>query len=365
MDERDQDNTETTPRFKRRKVAQAKRLRLDDDASSEADGHPRGPSAPVPKASTMHSVATEIEDAVPSLKEILRNRRRPRDRLKEAARNAEATKAQALVHVDVPKPGLYASRFIAQTGQVKDKDDKQMAEYVEARMAERNHRLYGWPIPKQPGIAVHPLEPSTAVMTHVIDRLEDLSANMGQDHSDRLAAGMGKLQEVDLGPDATTKNIQRTEAARRQLEGRDAVQIDETDPGGTSRTGKRRRPQKRRNSEDMRRDQMVEAVLREAKCMLFFEGKMIVGLTRIVDYFEDTAPAASLAPNEETTEEAMVEKFRQDFLESMESRQQRKPAPPLGAKGVKEQPKGPKLGGSRSIRAAMRQQEEQAAKNKR
>jgi hypothetical protein len=61
----------------------------------------------------------------------------------------------------------------------------------------------------------------------------------------------------------------------------------------------------------------------------------------------------------------MVEKFRQEFLDSIESRQQRKVAPPPGAKGVKEPPKGPKLGGSRSARAAMRLQEEQAAKNKR
>lgn len=73
---------------------------------------------------------------------------------------------------------------------------------------------------------------------------------------------MGKLQEVDLGPSAR----ERTEVEWRKLEG--VEDVEQT--GGKvrlGRNGKPRRPPKRRNSEDLRRDQMVEAVLREAKRM--------------------------------------------------------------------------------------------------
>jgi hypothetical protein len=77
-----------------------------------------------------------------------------------------------------------------------------------------------------------------------------------------------------------------------------------------------------------------------------------------VDYF-DEAPLAN--PRFAGTDEDMLEQFRTEYFESMESRQQRAPAAPPGGK---EGPKGPKLGGSRSARAAMRLQEEQAAKNK-
>lgn len=81
-----------------------------------------------------------------------------------------------------------------------------------------------------------------------------------------------------------------------------------------------------------------------------------------MDYFdEETLSKPEQVPA--NNDEALVEQFRQEFLESIESRQQRKPIAP--AHGVKEAPKGPKLGGSRSARAAMQAQREQAAKNKR
>jgi hypothetical protein len=75
---------------------------------------------------------------------------------------------------------------------------------------------------------------------------------------------MGKLHEVDLGPLAAARNIERTEAARKKLEG---TYIEEkAEPKvRLGRNGKPRRQPKRRNSEDLRRDQLVEAVMREAK----------------------------------------------------------------------------------------------------
>lgn len=82
-----------------------------------------------------------------------------------------------------------------------------------------------------------------------------------------------------------------------------------------------------------------------------------------MDYFQEEEAPSDPGPGHTNTEEALVERFHQEYLDSQEARQQRKPAVP--ANGAKEAPKGPKLGGSRSARAAMQAQMEQDAKNKR
>ncbi|KAK1919010.1 hypothetical protein P3342_001140 [Pyrenophora teres f. teres] len=134
-------------RFKRRKIAHPKRAVTEDDA-------PNVSTLQSPDAATRNEAqsppaqAMDEEESVPNLKEILRNRRRPRDRLKEATRKIEEPNSGLVVQEHVPRPDQYTSRFVAQTGQVVDQHDKQMSEYVEARMAEKNYRQYGWPIQK-------------------------------------------------------------------------------------------------------------------------------------------------------------------------------------------------------------------------
>lgn len=84
----------------------------------------------------------------------------------------------------------------------------------------------------------------------------------------------GKLFEVDLGDDARARNIAMTERARRRLQG----QIDEEDVDSADgrnrkvrigRDGKPWRPRNRRNSDDIKRDDLVEAFLSENKSKLF------------------------------------------------------------------------------------------------
>lgn len=99
----------------------------------------------------------------------------------------------------------------------------------------------------------------------MLDKAASIPTVGAADRSGRVAAGMGKLQEVDLGPDATTRNIERTEAAFRRLEGGEPAEEQPARRVRLGRDGKPRRPPKRKNSNDLRRDQMVEAVLREAK----------------------------------------------------------------------------------------------------
>lgn len=93
---------------------------------------------------------------------------------------------------------------------------------------------------------------------------------------------------------------------------------------------------------------MVEAVFKEAR----------------LEIYDDSArQAASKAPRtgqDEDADERMVEDFKREFMANQEERNSRKPPPPPpGAKG--DSVKGPKLGGSRSQRAAMRALEEKAA----
>lgn len=93
----------------------------------------------------------------------------------------------------------------------------------------------------------------------------------------------------------------------------------------------------------MRRDALVDAVLRESK----------------IDFF-DAAPAAQAQP---ATDDDMLKRFEAEYYEAAEERMARKPPAPV----AKDGPKGPKLGGSRSQRAAMvamREREEPAAKKR-
>jgi predicted dienelactone hydrolase len=83
---------------------------------------------------------------------------------------------------------------------------------------------------------------------------------------EKLQVKLGQLQEVDLGPDATMRNIARTEAARRRLEaGQPAAGVDEPPKKvRLGRDGKPRRNRWRRNSEDMKRDEMVDRLMKES-----------------------------------------------------------------------------------------------------
>lgn len=77
----------------------------------------------------------------------------------------------------------------------------------------------------------------------------------------------GKLLEIDLGDEARARNIEMTERARRRLQGLGA-DAEETAPPRPTTTrlgpdGKPWRGRKRRGSEDIKRDQLVEEFLHE------------------------------------------------------------------------------------------------------
>lgn len=82
----------------------------------------------------------------------------------------------------------------------------------------------------------------------------------------RQPATLGKLHEIDLGPDARLTNIAKTEAAKKKMEASE----DEDPTGGTTKVrlgkdGKPWRGRKARTSDDLKRDKLVEEVLRETR----------------------------------------------------------------------------------------------------
>lgn len=181
----------------------------------------------------------------------------------------------------------------------------------------------------------------------------------------RQPAALGKLHEIDLGPDATLRNIVRTEAAKKRLEGGEEEVEEATGKVRLRRDGKPWRGRRRRNSEDLKRDQLVEQVLRETrrKCSLSQSPSRLAD-SQIVEIYDE--PEADAPNDDQAADDRIAEQFRREFMDAISSRQQRKgPAstakPAKGAK-VDDRPKGPKLGGSRSARAAMREQQEKAVK---
>lgn len=183
----------------------------------------------------------------------------------------------------------------------------------------------------------------------------------------RQPAALGKLLEIDLGPDATLNNIARTAAAQRRLEGGEVELEEGAQKPRLRKDGKPWRGRRRRNSEDIKRDRLVEEVLRESRRKSQVKkrsGEADVDYVITVEIYDEleTEPAN----NDQEADDRIAEQFRREFMDAITSRRQRKgPATSTKAVGgakVDDRPKGPKLGGSRSARAAMREQQEKAAK---
>jgi len=161
-------------------------------------------------------------------------------------------------------------------------------------------------------------------------------------------ASLGKLHEIDLGPDATMKNIARTEAAARRLDGEE-MPVEENRGEKKPRLGRNGKPwrsRRRRNSDDVKRDELVEEVLRESKLEIYDE------------------PDVDMPDGDQAADDRIAEQFRRDFMDAMQSRRQRTTQKKNPKDAKVEGPKGPKLGGSRSARAAMHKLQEEAAAKK-
>jgi hypothetical protein len=150
----------------------------------------------------------------------------------------------------------------------------------------------------------------------------------------RQPASAGKIQEIDLGPDASAWNAQRTELAWQRLEGSysDPAPKPQKVRKGLGPDGKPWRPRKvyKKSSEELLREKLVNDVLKESALGTYAEEEK----------------------KEVTHDDEFVENFKKDYMEQMAARRRpRQPPKPVKKDEKKDDKKrGPKLGGSRNDR---------------
>lgn len=141
------------------------------------------------------------------------------------------------------------------------------------------------------------------------------------------------------------------------------------------RNGKPWRGRRRRNSDDIKRDKLVEEVMRETrrKSTVFFYPRSsctdMISFDQLltnapVEIYDEPDPEP--ADVDQAADDRIAEQFRRDFMDAISTRRQRSSAAAKAAKAkaakTDDRPRGPKLGGSRSARAAMRELQEKAKK---
>ncbi|EEA28037.1 hypothetical protein TMatcc_003660 [Talaromyces marneffei ATCC 18224] len=240
-----------------------------------------------------------------------------------ADKNHSLTLSVEDTEADILKARL--DRFTAHTGQKVDVD-KHMMEYIESELARRQNRT-------------QKNDENSAASRFSQSDANDSFTNA---FSKREPATLGKLHEIDLGQETKLQNIARTEAATRRMAGESPDAVEEV---GKSKSWRNRR----RNREDIERDRLVEEVLRESKLDVYDEPEQSAN-------YDDTA-----------ADDRIAEQFRRDFMEAIQTRRRtqrnRTTTTATNSRVAKpEPPRGPKLGGSRSARAAMREMQEKSGK---
>ncbi|CCX34345.1 hypothetical protein FPQ18DRAFT_332656 [Pyronema domesticum] len=318
--------TFTAPR--RRNLAKFRR-RKSLSASPEPDTKPSTTDA-----------AAESTTAETSQQSALQRPRRPARRLGlevSAPKTLPTSEAPSDPDSEARQAELEAlavvNRFTHQTGQIENVDKHMMA-YVEFEMLKRR----GEPLPTRSS----PTDDDSA------GGREGGSGGQGSywvpTRPEARGATLGKLHEVDLGQEARERNIALTAAA---LNGEPLP--SSSDPSATSNS---KRSRKRRSSQDVERDRLVEEVLKETR----------------LDLYPEESEQGESEEEEGAADDKIAEKFRREFLDAILSKRRRRGQDSkagaktgAGKKEDKKRPKGPKLGGSRMARAQMREQQGGAA----
>ncbi|KAI1177607.1 hypothetical protein F4777DRAFT_576928 [Nemania sp. FL0916] len=325
---------------------------LDAPTATSTSNNARSPT-PNPTAT---SADAEQDEAI-SISEALRLRNARKSRLRgvtfgvDSSSSAHAGEGEGLddelslmIHEEekkVVERSVTAAnkRFAPQMGLSGEVVNKHMEEYIEAELAKRHF------VASDPGKSRSSDDPRHGGSESGAQHESSATIDRGEQKHTALT---GKLLEVDLGDDVRSRNEAMTDRARRKLQG---LAVEEEEAAGRpkkvrlGRDGKPWRSRNRRNSDDIKRDKLVEEILRENK----------------LDVYETPTPppGANTADDDEgAADDRIAEEFRREFLDAMAERQRRKkpvgPPSKPGAKKEEEVLKGPKLGGSRNTRAAMR-----------
>lgn len=132
--------------------------------------------------------------------------------------------------------------------------------YIDSELAKRR-QLEGQSTSSAPATAETAASTSSTREPH-----HERDKNISISDVQRQPAALGKLLEIDLGDEARNRNVERTEQARRRMGGEVVEDEDDAAPKGKVRLGRDGKPwrgKKRRGSEDIKRDKLVEEFLRE------------------------------------------------------------------------------------------------------
>ncbi|KIW15952.1 hypothetical protein PV08_06002 [Exophiala spinifera] len=332
----------------------------DTDRVSPTDG----PGGPTVEDVTVESAEADEDD----VSTLVRARKSYRSRaagvqFSTAAASSDHDMKQidtSMVRSDhVPEKRIDISdRFTTATGQVVN-DDRNMIAYIDSELAKR--RNLAGPSFNGPQPQPHEDTRPTSVTTSGISATTNTIPLTGRPSARQLA-------EVDLGSSAHDRNLARTQAALERAKlGLPPVEDEPKPPKPRKprlgRDGKpyRPRPRKRRNSEDLARDALVEQLMRENKLDLYDATELLRQRER-----EAAAENGDEHSGESDADERMAEQFRQDFMDAMHERRQRARATTQAKAKAKAkgsgatESRGPKLGGSRSARAKMAQLQQQS-----
>ncbi|KZL88200.1 mrna splicing factor rna helicase [Colletotrichum incanum] len=239
---------------------------------------------------------------------------------------------------------LIAKRFAPQTGTAAATIvNKHMMEYIESHLSNRKSPA------AQPTTNPPPLASTVSHTSASAPSSAPPPPPAADPDPKNHPIMQGKLMEVDLGDEVRARNQAMTEKAARRLLG-EVDSADADNPDGRrakkprlGRDGKPWRSRNRRNSDDIKRDQLVEEILRENR----------------LDVYDVPKTQQPQYEGDGDADDRIAEEFRREFMDAMVQRQQKKktaaaPARAGARKADEEVLKGPKLGGSRNARAAMR-----------
>ncbi|KAJ5718042.1 hypothetical protein N7488_003688 [Penicillium malachiteum] len=238
-----------------------------------------------------------------------------------SSKNEPETALISAEDMETEKIQAMSDRFTTYTGQSEDVDKHMMA-YIDSEMAKRYNRS-----PQPDNLDTHDQREVVRSDAPLISEAQ------------REPASLGKLHEIDLGQEAKMRNIARTEAATRRLTGDEESSMTGESEVQPDRSGPNKpwRNRKRRNSAALERDRLVEEVLRESK----------------LDVYDE--PEEEMLADDQAADDRIAEQFRREFMDAIQSRRRVRAARTTKTDSKAEPPKGPKLGGSRSARAAMRE----------
>ncbi|KAH0499136.1 hypothetical protein TgHK011_006351 [Trichoderma gracile] len=236
--------------------------------------------------------------------------------------------------------GGITNRFMHQTGLLTILDDKHMNAYIESRLHSRN--------------AADPRDTSSSSQTasQAAGALASGDPSQQQQWRDQPTRH-GKLVEVDMsaldGGGNGGNDYNNNNNKRRRV-----------DKDTTSAKAPPRRGRNRRNSDDIARDALVEQFLHENRLDVYD-----------VPSNPFAQPASSAPGADPSADDRLAEQFRQQYYTEQALRRKKK-RPVTQQQQQKQQKqqsgeilKGPKLGGSRNMRAAVRDMLLQQEKEKR